>query len=125
MESYASKPTVRQLHGAARVGTSTKQKRTRDPTAEMTRTSPLRIAFISSNQEWGGSEHLWSAAAAMLAADGHSVLAYKNLFEPNLRQVATLSANGAKLIELADILLVPRKLLHPLLNLLGRPLVFA
>lgn len=33
----------------------------------------LRFLFISSNWGWGGSEELWSAAAAELAAAGHSV----------------------------------------------------
>jgi len=40
-----------------------------------------RFVFISSNIGWGGSEDLWSGAAAMLAERGHKVTACKAGFE--------------------------------------------
>lgn len=84
---------------------------------------PLRIVFISSNQEWGGSETLWSAAAAALSGDGHEVIAYKNVLDPRAPATATLSATGARLIQLARVPLLGIRL-DRLFAMLGRPISF-
>jgi glycosyltransferase involved in cell wall biosynthesis len=49
-----------------------------------------RFVFITSNDAWGGSEELWSAAAAMLAAEGHTVAAWIGLIDPNLPRIREL-----------------------------------
>ena len=36
-----------------------------------------RILFVSSNEQWGGSEELWRRAAAILAGDGHHIAVLK------------------------------------------------
>jgi glycosyltransferase involved in cell wall biosynthesis len=49
--------------------------------------------FISSNGGWGGSEELWSAAAAVIAAAGHAVTVYKDSIdegEPRIRRLREL-----------------------------------
>lgn len=40
-------------------------------------TSRRRFAFVTSNRMWGGSEELWAATAAELAAEGHHVTIYR------------------------------------------------
>lgn len=68
-----------------------------------------RFVFISSNNGWGGSEELWSATAAAIAAEGHAVTVYKSGIddrEPRIRRLRELRCalrelNGA---------LVPRRL---------------
>lgn len=71
---------------------------------------PRRIAFISSNSlGWGGSEELWNAAAAELAADGHVVAAMK----PGLGRdgrVERLRRLGVRLTDLRRLPLVPDRL---------------
>jgi glycosyltransferase involved in cell wall biosynthesis len=72
---------------------------------------PRRFAFISSNSSWGGSEDLWSAAAAALAEDGHEVLALKaNVYgtEPRIRHLRAL---GCRIVDLNRLPLVPARLL--------------
>ena len=69
-----------------------------------------RIAFISSNFTWGGSETLWSETAAELARRGHDVRAYKNRLNPREGNVAKLRALGVKRIELAHFPMLPNKL---------------
>lgn len=52
-----------------------------------------RLVFISSNIGWGGSEELWSAAAAAIAAEGHAVTVYKSGIddrEPRIRRLREL-----------------------------------
>jgi glycosyltransferase involved in cell wall biosynthesis len=59
--------------------------------AEKTRS---RFVFMTSNLAWGGSEELWSVAAAALAADGHIVTAYIgdiDSIEPRIRELQKLS----------------------------------
>jgi glycosyltransferase involved in cell wall biosynthesis len=59
--------------------------------AEKTR---CRFVFMTSNLAWGGSEELWSVAAAALAADGHTVTAYIgniDSIEPRIRELQKLS----------------------------------
>ena len=61
------------------------------------------IAFVSSNATWGGSEDLWSAAAAVLAAGGHRVDAYKNHLdhdEPSVRRLIDLGCRPTNLARL-------------------------
>ena len=69
-----------------------------------------RIAFISSNFTWGGSETLWSETAAELARRGHDVRVYKNRLNPREGNVAKLRALGIKRIELAHFPMLPNKL---------------
>lgn len=78
-------------------------------------TRPKRISFISSNFTWGGSEELWSRAAAALAEQGHLVTAYKNRLNRNEGNVEQLRAAGVKLVELARFPLLPRRLYSALL----------
>lgn len=69
-----------------------------------------RIAFISSNSlGWGGSEELWSAAAAELAADGHRVAAMKPGLGRDAR-VGRLRRLGVRLTDLRRVPLVPDRL---------------
>jgi glycosyltransferase involved in cell wall biosynthesis len=89
----------------------------------MTASKSLRIAFVSSNQDWGGSELLWISAAAKLAGDGHEVIAYKNVFDCTQASVAQLRSAGAKLVELARNPIFRAKL-YPMMAILGRPLTF-
>jgi len=71
---------------------------------------PRRIAFLSSNSGWGGSEELWSAAAAMLARRGVSVTVGKAGLDRKVRRVAALADLGAKLTDLRRVPLVPPRL---------------
>lgn len=65
--------------------------------SNMTRTDraqQFRFVFISSNEGWGGSEELWSASAAALAAGGHAVTVFKgdvDEAQPRLRRLRELS----------------------------------
>jgi glycosyltransferase involved in cell wall biosynthesis len=81
------------------------------------------IAFVSSNATWGGSEDLWSAAAAALAADGHRVDAYKNHLdhkEPSVRRMLEL---GCRLTNLARFPFLPGRI-YWLVAALTYPLTF-
>lgn len=69
-----------------------------------------RIAFISSNFTWGGSEILWSAAAEALALGGHDVWVYKNRLPADEGNVAALKRAGCRLRELARFPFLPNKL---------------
>lgn len=69
-----------------------------------------RITFISSNFTWGGSEILWSEAAASLARRGHRVCVYKNRLGPGEGNVARLRQLGVDQVELARFPLLPRSL---------------
>ena len=69
----------------------------------------LRFTFVSGNREWGGSEELWSAAAASLASDGHSVSVFKSRIphkEPRIERLRELSV---PLHDLARFPLTPRQ----------------
>src|SRR5438067_1228517 len=70
----------------------------------------MRFVFISGNRGWGGSEELWSATAAVLASDGHSVTVFKsnvNDSEPRIRRLRALSC---PIRDLARFPLMPRRL---------------
>jgi glycosyltransferase involved in cell wall biosynthesis len=74
--------------------------------------SPRRfhIVFISSNPTWGGSEELWSAAAAEVAAAGHEVSVYKrgtHEDEPRMRRLREL---GCRIHDLTGGRVFPRRL---------------
>lgn len=70
-----------------------------------------RIAFISSNSVgWGGSEELWSAAAAELAADGHRVAVMKPGLGTTDPRVKRLQALGCRMTDLRRLPLVPESL---------------
>jgi len=82
-----------------------------------------RIAFVSSNVTWGGSEDLWSEAALALARQGHAVTAFKNILAPREGAVARLRAAGCRTVELACVPVFPRTD-NPLLARLPYPLTF-
>jgi glycosyltransferase involved in cell wall biosynthesis len=70
----------------------------------------MKFFFISGNRGWGGSEELWSATAAALASDGHSVTVFKsnvNDYEPRMRRLRALSC---PIRDLARFPLMPRRL---------------
>jgi glycosyltransferase involved in cell wall biosynthesis len=62
---------------------------------------PLRLAFVCSNVKWGGSEELWSAAAAALARRGHQVSVYKGGIPATEPRIQALRALGCALTDLA------------------------
>lgn len=68
-----------------------------------------RIAFLSSNRTpWGGSEELWSAAAAELASAGHAVTVYKARIDPTVPRMRRLQELGVRLHDLVWMRFVPR-----------------
>jgi glycosyltransferase involved in cell wall biosynthesis len=71
--------------------------------------TPRRIAFISSNPGWGGSEELWSGAAAELAAAGHHVTVIKGDLTADSPRLARLRQLGVAMIDLKRLPLLPRK----------------
>lgn len=73
-------------------------------------TADGRIAFLSSNSGWGGSEELWSAAAAELARRDMQVAVAKAGIDQRIDRVATLKALGVPLLDLRHIPLVPARL---------------
>jgi glycosyltransferase involved in cell wall biosynthesis len=68
---------------------------------EATRPRPVRLAFVSSNRGWGGSEELWIATAASLAAAGHKVVVYKSGFSDAPPRARALEALSCRLVDLA------------------------
>lgn len=84
---------------------------------------PLRFTFISSNAAWGGSEELWSAAAADLAAAGHRVTVYKSGIDETEPRIERLRLLGATLRDLTGGALFPRRL-GTLLTFLSFPLSY-
>ncbi len=82
---------------------------------------PLHFVFVSSNPGWGGSEELWSAVAAELAAAGHTITVYKDGLdgeEPRVRRLRELSCR------LHDITWFPIARLASLLRFLSYPLSY-
>jgi glycosyltransferase involved in cell wall biosynthesis len=77
--------------------------------AEAAAFRPRRIAFASSNPDWGGSEELWSTAAALLAEDGHQVSVLKGrIFETEPR-IRRLRALGVPMTDFRRLPWLPRK----------------
>jgi glycosyltransferase involved in cell wall biosynthesis len=79
--------------------------------------TPRRFAFISSNPGWGGSEELWSAAAAELAAAGHHVTVIKADMHDSSPRLERLRALGCFMIDLKRLPLLPRRTYDFLANL--------
>lgn len=78
----------------------------------------MRIAFVSSNAHgWGGSEELWSAAAAELAADGHQVSVMKPGLGKAEPRVARLKALGCRVTDLRRLPFVPDRLIGLIIRL--------
>jgi len=96
---------------------------TLSPTPDGPAPKMRRIAFVSSNVSWGGSEDLWSGAARMLGRAGHSVTAYKNRFEPGEKHVVELREAGSKLVQLAKFPWLPRAF-YSAMSMLTYPLTF-
>src|SRR5687768_15158099 len=85
---------------------------------------PRRIAFISSNPDWGGSELLWSAAAVVLAEDGHKVSVLMGRIaedEPSIRRLREL---GCPIRNFRKLPFVPRWLQSGPTDF-GWPIVYA
>jgi glycosyltransferase involved in cell wall biosynthesis len=80
----------------------------------------LDFAFISSNLDWGGSEDLWSEAAARLARAGHSVRCYKNDLPRGDGNIGALRKH-ARMIELGRFPLLAKALYRPIRRF-ARPL---
>jgi glycosyltransferase involved in cell wall biosynthesis len=71
--------------------------------------TPRRIAFVSSNPAWGGSEELWSGAAAELAAAGHHITVIKGDLTAGSPRLARLRDLGVPMIDLKRLPLLPKK----------------
>jgi glycosyltransferase involved in cell wall biosynthesis len=70
----------------------------------------MNVVFISGNRFWGGSEQLWSAAAAVLASDGHRVTVFKSGVDESEPRMRQLRARGCRVHDLARFPLMPRRL---------------
>jgi glycosyltransferase involved in cell wall biosynthesis len=82
---------------------------------------PLHFVFVSSNPGWGGSEELWSAVAADLAAAGHAVTVFKDALdddEPRVRRLRELAC------KLHDLTWFPIRRLASLLRFLSYPVSY-
>jgi glycosyltransferase involved in cell wall biosynthesis len=86
---------------------------------------PLRFVFLSSNRTpWGGSEELWSAAAAELAAAGHALTVYKARIDPRTPRVQRLHALGVRTHDFVWIPWVPLLLTKVLVRYADPLMVF-
>ena len=70
-----------------------------------------RILLISSNSGWGGSEELWSAAAAELRLAGHEVTVLKGNVEAEEPRIRQIRALGGRIVDIRRLRLVPDRLL--------------
>jgi glycosyltransferase involved in cell wall biosynthesis len=70
----------------------------------------MNVVFVSGNRAWGGSEELWSAAAAVLASDGHSVTIFKSCVDESQPRIRRLRALSCRIRDLARFPLMPRRL---------------
>src|ERR1043165_6937528 len=70
----------------------------------------MRFVFVSGNRAWGGSEQLWSAAAAVLASDGHSVAVFKSGVDESEPPIQRLRALSCSIRDLARFPLMPKRL---------------
>jgi len=75
----------------------------------LNRTQSRSLAFISSNPGWGGSEELWSAAAAALAEAGHRITVIKGDLSENNPRLERLRALGCTMIDTKRLPLLPKK----------------
>lgn len=74
-------------------------------------TGKRRIAFLSSNSGWGGSEELWSAAAEVLAREGHPIAVAKAGIDLRIRRIAALRQRHVPVADLRRIPLVPGRVI--------------
>src|SRR5436190_19129826 len=70
----------------------------------------MNVVFVSGNRNWGGSEELWSATAAMLASDGHSVTVFKSGVDDSEPRIRCLRALSCPIRDLARFPVMPRHL---------------
>jgi len=70
----------------------------------------MRFVFVSGNRAWGGSEELWSATAAVLAADGHRVTVFKSGVDEAELRIQRLRALACPIRDLARFPLIPKRL---------------
>jgi glycosyltransferase involved in cell wall biosynthesis len=70
----------------------------------------MRFVFVSGNRAWGGSEELWSATAAVLASDGHSVKIFKSHVNESQPRIQRLRSLSCTVHDLARFPLIPRRL---------------
>src|SRR4029079_13904134 len=67
------------------------------------------VVFVSGHRSWGGSEELWSAAAAVMASEGHGVAVFKSGVDDSERRMRRLRALGCRMRDLARFPLMPRR----------------
>src|SRR5258708_21971022 len=70
----------------------------------------MTVVFVSGTRTWGGSEELWSAPAAVLASDGHSVTVFKSGVDGSEPRIRRLRALSSRIRDLARFPLMPRRL---------------
>lgn len=66
--------------------------------------------FVSSNEQWGGSEELWRGAASRLARGGHRVAVLKPRIAWDHTAIRTLADSGCAIADLRGPRWWPRKL---------------
>jgi len=69
----------------------------------------MNIVFVSGNRGWGGSEQLWSATAAVLASEGHSVTIFKSGIDPAEPPIRRLREASARIRDLARFPFMPSR----------------
>ena len=69
-----------------------------------------RVLFLSSNSSWGGSEELWSSAAAFLAGQRHQIYAAKAFVPLHEPRIARLRQLGCRIFDLRIVPFVPGRL---------------
>src|SRR4029078_260610 len=79
--------------------------------ANATRIAQMNVVFVSGHRSWGGSEELWSAAAAVLASEGHGVAVFKSGVDDSEPRMRRLRELGCRMRDLARFPLMPRRLL--------------
>src|SRR5438128_11774288 len=70
----------------------------------------MRFVVVSGNRDWGGSEELWSATAAVLASHGHEVTVFKSGIDEAQPRIRRLRALSCPIRDLARFPLMPRRL---------------
>src|SRR5437764_6009492 len=70
----------------------------------------MNVVFVSGNRNWGGSEELWSATAAVLASEGHSVTVFKSGVDDSEPRIRRLRALSSGVRDLDRFPLMPRRL---------------